>query len=81
MAKKKDKKDKKDSKSTETDAVAAIWSAVERTLSASAEGASATRDSEHFSGAAEQEGVEKGACLGSNVPCFGASGLSANGQA
>src|ERR1700740_471611 len=40
---KKDKK-KKDSKAAETDAVAALRSAVERTLQASAEGASATRE-------------------------------------
>src|SRR4051794_41676931 len=40
---KKDKK-KKDAKSAETDPVAALRSAVERTLSASAEGAQATRE-------------------------------------
>src|SRR3954451_23840979 len=46
MAKKdKDKKDRKDSKgSAETDAVAALRSALERTLHASAEGAQATRE-------------------------------------
>src|ERR1700754_3137967 len=46
MAKKdKEKKDKKDSKgSAEPDAVAALRSALERTLHASAEGAQATRD-------------------------------------
>src|SRR3954452_24146549 len=45
MAKKDSKKkDKKDDKADETDALAAIRSAVERTLSASAEGASVTRE-------------------------------------
>src|SRR3954465_7534288 len=45
MAKKKEKKDKKDTKgSAETDPVAALRSAFERTLSASAEGAQATRE-------------------------------------
>src|SRR3954469_9883102 len=45
MAKKDSKKkDQKDSKATDTDAVAAIRSAVERTLHASAEGAQSTRE-------------------------------------
>src|SRR3954471_8060875 len=46
MAKKdKDKKDKKDSKgSADSDAVASLRSALERTLQASAEGAQATRE-------------------------------------
>jgi hypothetical protein len=44
MAKDKKKKGKKDSKAAETDAVAAIRSAVERTLQASAEGAAVTRE-------------------------------------
>src|SRR3954454_23355751 len=45
MAKKKEKKDKKDTKgSAETDPVAALRSAFERTFSASAEGAQATRE-------------------------------------
>jgi hypothetical protein len=43
MAKKDKKKDKKDTKSAETDPVAALRSAFERTFSASAEGAQATR--------------------------------------
>src|SRR6478736_9454893 len=42
--KKKDKKDKKDSKGVDADAIAAIRSAVERTLQASVEGAQATRE-------------------------------------
>src|SRR4051794_14475700 len=41
---KKDKKKQKDAKSAETDPVAALRSAFERTFSASAEGAQATRD-------------------------------------
>src|SRR3954471_16346228 len=44
MAKKDKKKDKKDATSAETDPVAALRSAFERTLSASAEGAQATRE-------------------------------------
>src|SRR3954469_11977936 len=44
MAKKDKKKDKKDATSAETDPVAALRSAFERTLSASAEGPQATRD-------------------------------------
>src|SRR3954469_23299860 len=44
MAKKDKKKDKKDTTSAETDPVAALRSAFERTLSASAEGAQATRE-------------------------------------
>src|SRR3954466_12186814 len=42
--KKKDKKGKKDSKGVETDAIAAVRSAVERTLHASSEGAQSTRE-------------------------------------
>src|SRR3954447_8719635 len=41
--KKKDKKDKKSDKSVESDALAAVRSAVERTLHASAEGAQSTQ--------------------------------------
>src|SRR4051812_38948549 len=44
MAKKDKKKDKKDSTAVEADALQALRSAVERTLAASAEGASATRE-------------------------------------
>src|SRR5919109_1482102 len=44
MAKKDKKKDQKAAKGVETDALAAVRSAVERTLHASAEGASSTRE-------------------------------------